>query len=108
MGIKLLWIFALSALFAAGFRLIFPRVRNWVPTVLAASLLPLGSALLTVYKLLIVVGLSANGGNSVPPGTIDGFTGGLNSVLIFVPIAVVLAVVTSLAVLHLMPKRPSA
>jgi hypothetical protein len=105
MLVKLVWIEVISALLAAVSKGVLPKVQHWVPIVIIAVLVPLVSAALTVYRMLIEVGLSADGTDHAPPGTIDNFASGLQMLMVFVPLAVALSALTSFAVLRIMAGR---
>ena len=105
---NLVWVAVFSALLAAMFNWAFPKVRHWVPVVMVAVLVPLVSAVLTVYRMLIDVGLSADGTDHAPPGTIDNFAFGLQKLMVSVPLAVVLSALTSFAVLRFIAGRRAA
>jgi hypothetical protein len=102
---KLFWIVIISALLATIFKLALPKVRHWIPIATIAVLVPVISAALTVYRMLIEVGLSADANNHAPPGTIDNFASSLQMLFVFVPLAGALSTLTSFAVLRFMANR---
>ena len=101
---RLVWIVAISAMFAAMFKWIFPKVRHWVPIAIMAVLLPIISFVLTFIRMLIEIGLPTVVANSDPPGAIDDFASEFE-MLIFVPLASALAALTSFVVLRVMAGR---
>ena len=102
---KLIWIVVISALLAAMFKAALPKVRHWVSIVIIAVLVPVISAIFTVYRMLIEVGLSADGTNHAPPETINNFASGMQMLMVFVPLAAALSALASFAVLRFMAGR---
>ena len=95
----------LAGLVAIGVKRLFPKRGNWLPVLIATFVPPFVFIIISVYRALIQLGVSAGPDGVARPGSIDLFMTSVSAYVFFTVIWLFVAVPASFAALHFVDRK---
>ena len=95
----------LASLIAVAINRLFPKRGNWLPVLFTTFIPPLLFVVISVYRALVQLGLSAGPSGAAGPGSIGLFMTAVQGYIFFAVIWLVVAVPSSFLALHLLRRK---
>jgi hypothetical protein len=90
---------------AVAINWLFPKRGNWLPVLFTTFVPPAVYVIISVYRSLVSLGLSAGPDGAAGPGSIGLFITGVQGYVFFTVIWLIVAVPASFAALHLFRRK---
>ena len=95
----------LAGLIAVAMNRLFPKRGNWLPVLFTTFIPPLLFVVVTVFRALVQLGMSASPDGAAGPGSFDLFITSVQSYIFFAVIWLIVAVPSSFLALQLLRRK---